>query len=264
MPPSVGEQRATYAAIRAAMGERPVVFRTLDVGGDKPAAWQPGAIEANPALGVRGLRLGLRHPAVLDDQLEALLTAAAGGELWVMLPMVSTREELDAARGRLDAVAERLATAGTPAAALSDVHLGVMIEVPSAALMADALAEAADFFSIGTNDLVQYTLAADRTNPELADLASALQPAVLRLIDGVVRAARRRDRHVAVCGEAAADPRMIPLLVGLGVQDLSVSPGAIAATRAAVAGLDPEACRALAARALTAGTLADVVALVEG
>ncbi len=262
-PPSVGEQRATYAAIRAAMGERPVIFRTLDVGGDKPAAWQPGSPEANPALGVRGLRLGLRHPQVLDDQLEALLAAAAGGELWVMLPMVSTREELDAARGRLEAVVARLAAAGTPAAALSNVHLGVMIEVPSAALMADALADAADFFSIGTNDLVQYTLAADRTNPDLADLASALQPAVLRLIDGVVRAARRRDRHVAVCGESAADPRMIPLLVGLGVQDLSVSPGAIAATRATVAGLDLAACEALAARALAAGTLAEVLALVE-
>ena len=130
-----------------------------------------------------------------------------------------------------------------------------MIEVPSAAIMADTLAEAADFFSIGTNDLVQYVLAADRTNSELADLASALQPAVLRLIDGVVRAARVRGRHVAVCGEAAADPAVIPFLVGLGVTELSVGPGSVAAVRSLVAGLDVGACRG-AGGAGTGGGLA--------
>ena len=262
-PPTVAEQRATYAAIRSAMGERPVVFRTLDVGGDKPTAWQPDAAEANPALGVRGLRLGLRHPALLDDQLAALLSSAAGGELRVMLPMVSTREELEDARSRLADVAARLAADGVAIVDPAAVQLGVMIEVPSAALMADALADVADFFSIGTNDLVQYTLAADRTNPELADLASALQPAVLRLIDGVVRAAVVRDRHLAVCGEAAADPRVIPLLIGLGVRELSVSPGSIGAVRATLERLDPARCRVLAERALRAASLAEVQALVE-
>lgn len=258
-PPSVGEQRATYAAIRAAMGDRPVVFRTLDIGGDKPASWGSEAVEANPALGVRGVRLGLRRPDLLSDQLTALLGAAAGAELRVMLPMVSTREELDAARAHLDAARERIVRDG--GAPPADVRLGVMIEVPSAALMADALGEAADFFSIGTNDLVQYTLAADRTNPNLADLGTALQPAVLRLIDWVVRAAARHGRHVAVCGEAAADSRMIPLLVGLGVDELSVTPGSTGTVRAVLAGLDIDACRALAGRALVAKTLADVVAL---
>jgi phosphoenolpyruvate-protein phosphotransferase len=261
-PPSVAEQRATYAAIRTAMGERPVVFRTLDIGGDKPASWGSDAVEANPALGVRGIRLGLRRTDLLDDQLSALLQAAAGGELQVMLPMVATREEFDAARARLDAVTARLTGEGVSVPAI--VRLGVMIEVPSAALMADALADAADFFSIGTNDLVQYTLAADRTNPDLADLATALQPAVLRLIDWVGRAAARRGRHVAVCGEAAADPRMIPLLVGLGVSGLSVSPGSIAAVRAVLAGLDIDACRALAGRALAAKTLAEIETLTAG
>jgi phosphoenolpyruvate-protein kinase (PTS system EI component) len=138
----------------------------------------------------------------------------------------------------------------------------VMIEVPSAALMADTLADAADFFSVGTNDLVQYTLAADRTNPDLADLASALQPAVLRLIDAVVRAAAARDRHVAVCGEAAADPTVIPFLVGLGVRELSVTPSSIPAVRAIVAGLDLESSARMAAAALAAGTLREVRALL--
>jgi phosphotransferase system enzyme I (PtsI) len=158
-------------------------------------------------------------------------------------------------------VRARLVTEGTEVA--SSVQLGVMIEVPSAAIMADAFATTADFFSIGTNDLVQYVMAADRTNPGLADLASALQPAVLRLIDVVVRAAHRRGRHVAVCGESAADPAVIPFLVGLGVTELSVGPGSVAAVRSVVEGLDLGWCRGLAARALVADTLAEVAELVE-
>ena len=138
------------------------------------------------------------------------------------------------------------------------VQLGVMIEVPSAAIMADSLAAAADFFSIGTNDLVQYTLAADRTHPELAELASALQPAVLRLIALVVREAAVHDRHVAVCGEAAADPSVVPFLVGLGIRELSVSPTSIPAVRRLVAGLDVEACTALAEQALAATSLSEI------
>ena len=260
-PPSIAEQRATYLRILAAMGDRPVVFRTLDVGGDKPAAWQDGPAEANPALGVRGLRLGLRRPALLDDQLEALALAGAGHDLRVMLPMVSTADEVVAARARLSAALERARAAG--AEPPTRLALGVMIEVPSAALVADALAEVADFFSIGTNDLVQYTLAVDRTNPALADMASPLQPAVLRLIDGVVRAATATGRHVAVCGEAAADPSVVAVLLGLGVHELSVTPSAIGAVRQRVAGLDLDACRTLAARALTASTLGAVREVLE-
>jgi len=259
-PPTVAEQRAAYRGIRAAMAGRPIVFRTLDIGGDKPAAWQPDA-EANPALGVRGLRLGLRRPSLLHDQLTALLEAAAGEELRVMLPMVSTREEVDHARDRLALAQAALQAHGLQGPA--SVRLGVMIEVPSAAIMADALAESVDFFSIGTNDLVQYTLAADRTNPELADLATAFQPAILRLIDSVVRAAAVRGRHVAVCGEAAAEPLLVPILIGLGVNELSVAPGSIAAVRARATELDPERCRELASRAIAAST-ADEVRAIAG
>jgi multiphosphoryl transfer protein len=259
-PPTVAEQRAVYSRIRAAMPGRPIVFRTLDVGGDKPAAWQPET-EANPALGVRGLRLGLRRPALLDVQLTALLEAAADEELQVMLPMVSTREEVDRARERLEAIRLSLLDRGRPGP--GRISLGVMIEVPSAAIMADALGETADFFSIGTNDLVQYTLAADRTNPDLADLATAYQPAILRLIDMVVRAASPRGRHVAVCGEAAADPLLVPLLIGLGVDELSVAPGSITAVRARAGELSGERCRELARRALAAST-ADEVRAIAG
>jgi len=257
-PPTIDEQRATYSRIRAALGDRPIVFRTLDVGGDKPASWGTGPAEANPALGVRGVRLGLAQPALLDDQLRALVAAAPGVELRIMLPMVSTVEEVVAVRAKVDAIVELAEPAP------SSVLLGVMIEVPSAALVADGLAEVADFFSIGTNDLVQYTLAADRVNPSMADLATPLQPAVLRLMAGVVKAARSRGRHVAVCGEAAGDASVIPLLVGLGVEELSVTPGAIAAVREVLAGLDPRACEMLAARALEATSLTDVRALLAG
>ena len=260
-PPTVSEQRATYARIRAAMGDRPIVFRTLDVGGDKPTSWQTGPVEANPALGVRGVRLGRQQPAMLNDQLRALVEAAGAGELGIMLPMVSTREEIDDVRARLDTIVDAVAT--EIGIRPVNLRLGVMIEVPAAAIMADALAEVADFFSIGTNDLVQYTMAADRTNPDLVDMASALQPAVLRLIDGVVRAAKGRGRHVAVCGEAAADPSVVPLLVGLGVEELSVTPGAVAAVRAQVRRLDPAACTELAQRALRARTLGDVRSLLD-
>ncbi len=261
-PPTVAEQRATYARIIEAAAGRPVVFRTLDVGGDKPASWGTGPVEANPALGVRGVRLGTRQPATLDDQLRALVEAAGAGELRVMLPMVATRDEVEAVRVRLDSIvrAVEVETKVRPKA----IQLGIMIEVPAAAVMAGVLADVADFFSIGTNDLVQYTLAADRTNPELADLASPLQPAVLHLIDGVVRAARTRGRHVSVCGEAAGDPLVIPILVGLGVEELSVTTSAIDAVRATLASLDPVACIALAERALAAGSLAEVRRLIAG
>jgi phosphocarrier protein FPr len=250
--PGVNEQRAIYRRIIDAMGGRPVVFRTLDIGGDKPAGFEAGEPEANPALGVRGIRLGLRRPALLETQLQGLLEAAAGGELRILLPMVSTLDEVLAGRAALRSATETARAAG--AAIATEVRFGVMIEVPAAALIADVLAPEVDFFSVGTNDLVQYTLAADRTNPSLADLATPFQPAVLRLVSMVCRAAALHDRPVAVCGEAAADPLAAAILAGLGVTELSVAPRSIAAIRAAVREFEPEVVRSLASDALAAPT----------
>jgi phosphoenolpyruvate-protein phosphotransferase len=254
-PPGEPEQAALYRRISATMEGRPVVFRTLDIGGDKPAAYQASEAEANPALGIRGLRLGLRRPELLETQLAALVDAAAGGTLRVLFPMVAVPEELEAAREVLDGVVARARTRGSAPVA---VLVGVMVEVPSAAIGADLFAPLVDFFSIGTNDLVQYTLAADRLNPALADLASPYQPVLLRLVARITDAAAGAQRPVAVCGEAAADPLLAPLLIGLGVSQLSVAPGAIAPLRQALAGLGIDRCRALAREALDGRSAAEV------
>jgi phosphoenolpyruvate-protein phosphotransferase len=261
VPPGLEEQRSLYRRIAEALPGRRVVFRTLDIGGDKPAPYLATEPEMNPALGVRGIRASLAHPDLFETQLRALLEATPGEAPWILLPMVATVEEVAAAREALAQAKEASARDGARVA--TDVRLGVMIEVPSAALMADALAPVVDFFSIGTNDLVQYTLAADRTNATLADLASPLQPSVLRLVRSVVAAAQAHGRHVSVCGEAAADPQAAALFVGLGVDELSVAPGSIARVRGAIASLDVERCREAARRACAAGSVAEVRAIAE-
>jgi phosphoenolpyruvate-protein phosphotransferase len=254
--PGLEEQRAVYRRIARALPGRAVVFRTLDIGGDKPAPWLAGEQEMNPALGVRGLRLGLGRPDLLQTQLRALLEADPGSPLRILLPMVATVEEVAAARRAVDAAVATSKRAGAEVPA--DVRLGIMVEIPAAAIAADAFAPIVDFFSIGTNDLVQYTLAADRTNSALADLATPLQPAILRLVKLVTDAALPFGRPVAVCGEAAADPLAAALLVGLGVDELSVAPASIARIRSILAGLDLDACREAAGRALAAGSVSEV------
>jgi phosphoenolpyruvate-protein kinase (PTS system EI component) len=262
IPPGLDEQRALYGRIRAAMPAGPVVFRTRDIGGDKPAGYGPATAEANPALGVRGVRLGLRHPELLEVQLRALLESAPDLPLHVMFPMVATVEEVLLARAALDRAAEASRSAGQRVA--SEVQVGIMIEVPAAALMADALAPVVDFFSIGTNDLVQYTMAADRTHAELADIGSAFQPAVLRLIRTVCGAAREHNRPVAVCGEAAANLLLAPLLVGLGVNHLSLAAHSVRTVHQALTDLDLDACRAAADAALRAHSRGEVQQIAEG
>ncbi len=240
--PSDTEQEEAYRAILAAMDGRPVIVRTLDVGGDKPLPYLPMPKEENPFLGERGIRIGLNHPAILRQQFRALLQAAPAGKLRIMLPMISNLHELHLARQVLEEERQKLAA---PA-----VELGIMVEVPSAALMADHFAPLVDFFSIGTNDLTQYTLAIDRGHPVLAGLADSLSPAVLRLIDMTVKAAHAHHKWVGVCGGIASEPEAVPLLLGLGIDEFSVSVPALPEVKAQLRTLDSVACRQLAVQAL--------------
>ncbi len=238
--PGVEEQRAAYEELLAAAAPHPVVIRTYDLGGEKGIA--PAAGE-NPALGLRGLRYCLAHPKLFDEQLAALCLASARGDLKILLPMVTSLSELRKARLRLAEVAAALHVTKIP-------QLGVMIEVPSAALLADRLAEESDFFSIGTNDLAQYGLAVDRANPEVSSLYSPLHPAILRMMKFVVEAAAARSRPIAVCGEMASETSGIRAIVGLGIRELSVTPVAIPGVKETLARVDSARAAELMARAL--------------
>ena len=253
--PNEEEQRETYAAIAAAFPGAEVIIRTLDVGGDKHLPYLAMAKEENPFLGERGIRLLLERPEILRTQLRALLRASqAGGTIKVMFPMVANLAEFRAAKKILDEEAEQM---GIP-----PITCGVMIEVPSAALLSAHLAAEAAFFSIGTNDLTQYTLAMDRGNPKMAARVDALDPAVLMMIQRTVEGALRHERHVGVCGGAAGDLQAVPLLIGLGVDELSVSPPAVPAVKAAVRRASYAECCKLATEAVTLGSAAEVRALI--
>ena len=248
--PTEQEQFEVYRDIVQAMEGKPIIVRTLDIGGDKPLPYIDVAPEANPFLGERGIRLCLNRPELLRKQLRAILRAAEFGPLRIMFPMVADLSEWRAAR---DMVAEVQAELNAP-----QVELGIMIEVPSAALMADAFAQEVDFFSIGTNDLTQYTLAMDRMHPSLAGKSDGLHPAVLRLIAGTVEAAHAAGKWVGVCGELGADPQAVPILLGMGVDELSVSVPAVASVKAQVRSLTLDEAKLQAQRALASGTAAEV------
>ncbi len=237
--PGEDEQLAAYSALVRSMDGKPVTVRTLDLGGDKVARSLDGQLAAadNPALGLRAIRLSLHDRRLLDPQLAAMLRAAAEGKLRILLPMVTTVGEIRRVREALDRAARRLRRRG---AALPKAlpPLGVMIEVPGAALAADALAAEADFFAIGTNDLIQYTLAIDRSDEQVAHLYNPLHPAVLRLIQFAVEAALRRGMPVSVCGEMAGDPRYTALLLGLGLRNLSMAPRNIPRVKQRIRTLD--------------------------
>lgn len=247
--PGEEEQYAAYRHVIERMGGRRVVIRTLDAGGDKPLAGIGGRAEENPFLGQRAIRLCLANEGLFRTQLRALLRASAHGDLGIMIPMVAVLAELRAVRRIVEEERSALAAAG---AAVGRPAVGVMIEVPAAALDAERLAAEADFFSLGTNDLVQYLMAADRMNPAVAELNSGPHPVVLRLVAAVVRAAAARGKPASVCGEMAADPLAAPILAGLGVRELSMSPASIPATRAALSRLDSRRLASLARRALEA------------
>jgi multiphosphoryl transfer protein len=248
--PAEDEQADTLADIARALDGRPLIVRTLDVGADKPLPAVPMEPEANPFLGLRGVRLSLYAPELLDAQLRAVLRVAADHPLRLMFPMVATADEVDAA---LAAVARAREATGVGA----PLEVGIMVEVPSAALRAAQLAERLDFFSIGTNDLTQYTMAAERGNEQLASLLTGPQPAVLRLVKATVDGAREHGRWVGVCGELAGDPAAALLLVGLGVRELSMAPPLIAEVKEALRSVLLADAEAVAERALDARDAAE-------
>lgn len=255
--PDEAEQVLLLSATLAPFKGRPVVVRTLDSGGDKPLPYLPMPGEANPYLGVRGIRLGLARPEVLRTQLRAMLRAGLDHDLHIMFPMVATLDELQRARALLDAAHETLAEEGRAHA--WPVKVGIMIEVPAAALTASVLARTCDFFSIGTNDLTQYTLAAERGHPGLGGLADAAHPAVLRLVQAAVAA----GRPVAVCGEAAADPEVAALLLALGVCELSMGAASLGSVRIALGSLSVARARVALPAALAASSAAEARALIR-
>ncbi len=254
--PSVEEQTADYQRIADTLDGRPLIVRLLDIGGDKPAPYLPIAAEENPALGLRGIRVGLAHPEMLDAQLRAILAVRPAGLCRIMVPMIASLAELRAVRAALDAAAA--ATGHT-----EHVALGIMIETPAAAITADLLASEADFLSIGTNDLTQYALAMDRGNPAVASDLDGLHPAVLRLIARTCEGGAVHGKWTGVCGGLASDPLAVPILIGLGVTELSSAPALVPEIKALVATLTIDACRAHAAAAMTCISAADVRTLAR-
>lgn len=248
--PTEQEQFEVYRDVALALENKPVIIRTLDIGGDKPLPYIQMLPEDNSFLGVRGIRLCLERPQLLREQLRAILKASEFGRLRIMFPMVADLSELRAARAMIEEIRAELY--------LPPVEVGIMIEVPAAALMADAFAPEVDFFSIGTNDLTQYTLAMDRMHPTLATKSDGLHPAVLRLIAKTVEAAHAAGKWVGICGELGADPHAVPILVGLGVDELSVSVPAIPSVKAQVRALNYAEAQQLARAALTCRTAAEV------
>lgn len=253
--PGEEEQSSVYETIAKTLGnERDLVVRTLDVGGDKPLSYMPLPPEANPFLGVRGIRLNMlggMSEQLFASQIRAILSAAPYSRLSIMFPMVSSLDELKRAKEVVLREKESLGIS-------ERVDVGIMIEVPSAAVMADVLAREADFFSIGTNDLTQYTLAMDRGHPKLASMADALHPAVLRLIDMTVEGAHAHGKWVGICGGIASDATAVPALIGLGVDELSVSIKGIPQVKAAVRRQSLSDCREIAKQALGMATASEV------
>ena len=241
--PSEDEQVQTLTGIAAELGDRPLIVRTLDVGADKPLQAVPMDPEANPFLGRRGLRLGLERPELLEVQLRAICRVAAERPLRVMFPMVAALEELDAALKMLERA--RADTGGN-----AQLEVGIMVEVPAAALLAEQFAARVDFFSVGTNDLTQYVMAAERGNEHVASLLAGPQPAVLRLIGDTAAGAAAHSRWVGVCGELAGDPAAAVLLVGLGVRELSMAAPLIAEVKQTLRSLTLEQATAAAAEAV--------------
>lgn len=249
-PPSEAEQAQVYGEIVNALGMRPLIIRTLDIGADKPARYLDLAKEENPALGMRGVRLSLLYPELLSTQLRAILRAHKNRPAAIMLPMVSSHAEIGAVRRALDELRVELGHE-------AQVSLGIMVETPAAALAAEQLAPHVDFMSIGSNDLAQYTLAMDRCNAALASESDAFHPSVLRLVEMTASACRRHDRWAGICGGLASNLLAAPVLIGLGVTELSATPRQIPLLKAVIRTLDRATCEAAAQAALEAVSAAE-------
>lgn len=259
--PNEETQFQAYKSVAEAMQERPVVIRTLDIGGDKELPYLELPHELNPFLGYRAIRLCLDRPDLLVTQLRAILRASAYGNLKVMFPMISGLEEWRKAKGIFEEVREQLRLEAIPMA--EKIEVGIMIEIPSAALQADRFAKEVDFFSIGTNDLVQYTLAVDRMNEKVSYLYDYFHPAVIQLIKQVIDASDRQGKWTGMCGSMAGDPLAAPLLMGLGLHEWSMSPSAIQKIKRQIINLNRNDCKELVERILDMDTPTEVRRALE-
>jgi phosphotransferase system enzyme I (PtsI) len=261
-PPSEEEQYAIYRQVAERIAPESVIIRTLDIGGDKPTECLNIGEEQNPFLGCRAIRFCLRHPDIFKTQLRAILRAAMHGHLRLMFPMISGREELLHAKFLLQEAMEELRNRGE--AFQADIELGIMIEVPSAAIIADLLAKEVKFFSIGTNDLLQYLMAADRGNERISHLHDPAHPAVTRILKSIIDAAHAAGIWVGICGELAGDIEFTPLLIGLGIDELSVSAPLVPRIKKAIRSLDLPVCHELVAHALSGERAVEIYARTTG
>ena len=258
--PSEEEQFEAYKAVLEIMGERPVVIRTLDIGGDKKLPYLPLPEEMNPFLGYRAIRICLAQPDIFKVQLRALLRASIYGNLRIMYPMISCVEEVRAANAILDECKKELENEGISYS--NKIQVGIMVEIPAAAVAADLIADEVDFFSIGTNDLIQYTCAVDRMNEKISHLYNAFNPAVLRLIKNVIDAAHNNNIWCGMCGETAGDKRLIPIYLGMGLDEFSMSASSVLKARKQVSELSYEQMKAMAEKALKLKTSDEIQSFV--
>jgi len=258
--PTEDEQFEAYKAVVEKMGDKPVTVRTMDIGGDKHLSYWQLPEEENPFLGYRAIRISLDQTEIFRTQLRALLRASAFGNLWIMFPMIATLGEFRAAKKIYVEERTKLAECGVK---VGDIKLGIMIEIPAAAMLADKFAKEVDFFSIGTNDLIGYTMAADRGNDRVAYLYQPYNPSILRLINNVIAAAHNEGKFVAMCGEMAGDPIAVPVLMGMGLDEFSMSAPSVLQTRSLMKKLDTTKMAELAQQALDAETNDEVIALVK-
>ncbi len=259
--PTEEEQFEAYKAVLERMGDKPVVVRTLDIGGDKELPYLDLPKEMNPFLGFRAIRLCLEMQDMFRTQLRALLRASVFGNLKIMFPMIATLDEFREAKSILLEEKEKLQGEGI--AVSETIEVGIMVEIPSTAVMADLFAKEVDFFSIGTNDLIQYTLAADRMNERVSYLYQPYNPAILRLVKNVIDAAHKEGKWAGMCGEMAGDEVAIPLLLGLGLDEFSMSATSILKARSQILRLSREELRSDAQKALMMNTAEEVKRFIE-